>query len=148
MTDPAIPLVPFELTMQHERDRHAHFADKTRVLDWHEMEGKTIRHVCEAPSGKEGSSASVVLVFEDFTWASIVMDGAGEDASIVLADWYSRKLGAADIMSPTELWQAGLVNETQRGYLAQKTTDMKRAQAKEKADALRKQAQRIEDEAP
>jgi hypothetical protein len=148
MTAPAIPLVPFELTLRHERDKHAHFADKTRVLDWHEMEGKTIRYVCDSPSGKEGSAASAVLVFDDFTWAAIVMDGSGEDASISLDDWYSRKLGAADIMSPMELWQAGLVNDTQRDYLAQKTTDMKRVQAQEKADVLRKLAQQIEDAAP
>lgn len=121
-------------------------APGTRITDWLEAEGKTVRYLNDCPAGKR--DAQVVIVFEDECWMTIFATPAGacsdEGADLSLVEYYGRDGKVTDYLSPRELLEARLINQGTREHLeALAAKEKQEANAKKAAD-LRKRADDIE----
>lgn len=85
-----------------------------RVTNWGEMVGKTIRHVNQHPTGKIADDLGAVIIFDDFSWATLFteIDGSGCDTSayILLKEYSTISRPVTDYLSPGELLNAGMIN--------------------------------------
>lgn len=117
-----------------------------RLFNWDEMEGKTIRCVCECPNGKRGNQIEAVIIFDDDCWATVLADtdGCGEGAHLSLAEHYGNKNMLPDYMTPKQMLEARMVNHGQYEYLEKKKDEAEKAEKLERAARLRKQAEELE----
>ncbi len=120
-----------------------------RITRWDDMEGKTIRHVCDCPTGAKSSGLDAIIIFDDDCWATlfVAVEDTCDDASghIDLCEYYSSvDTPLTAYMSPWQLLMAQMINQGQCDLL---TAQQAKAAADEKAAKvarLRKQAEDLE----
>lgn len=117
-----------------------------QIRDWEGLVGHTIKAVIQSPAG--ALDVSAVIITETGCWMALDADGGSyeEKPYVEIHPPYG---GGQDIpldryVSATDMWQAGLINQSTHQMLRAKEEEKEAAERKVKADRLRKQLQELE----